>query len=719
MRIGKSSKAMLAAAAIAIGVLGFSTAGRSVAHRATQGSARLVKMEVLPDVVDSCTMPDANSNENLFAEFEPATVHASDTVDVTRPPVRTIKDSFPIYSSIAVDPVRDEIILQDTNLFGLKIFNRTDNTPLNSESTTPKRVIQGKDTHLEYNAGLTVDPRNGDIYSVALDTEDNVIVFPGGQSGDVTPRILKTPHRLFATGLDEQKNELYVTLQHPPKVYVFNKDATGQDKPLRSLEGPHTYLHDTHGIALDFKRKLMFVGSWGNWSDPNVAGSGKIFPPSINVYPLDADGDTAPIRIIQGPKTLLDWPGGIVLDPDTGNLWVANDVANNVLIFKGTDDGDVAPTQIIQGPKTGLSHPAGIAYDSKNKEIWVSNMGNSSATAFALTANGDAAPIRTIRSAPLGRKSVKFGKPQAVAFDSKRDLYLVPNCVNTPQIAAFPRLATENTAPVSALEGQKTMISRTMHALEYDRFHDELVVNTPLNGGIITFRGGASGEEPPVRMIMGPHTQIMGTAYDGNDKMAMDTVNGEIYIGVATVGGAAGAGKGVILVFDRLANGDAAPKRVLGGPDTGFTFPTAKGQGFPHMVVDPVRNLLLVSTGGTIMAFDRTASGNAKPKWVIGGSETLLGGGANGGPVRVTEKGWIVVGCDRGSVCAFSINDRGNVAPHWKVPVTKIAGVGLAGQLTLDPIHKELIVPNGARNVVMTFAWPEVFDETATPALDR
>ncbi|MGA2715789.1 MAG: hypothetical protein ABSG41_22030 [Bryobacteraceae bacterium] len=167
MRIGKKrSRLMFAVAGVAIGVFCFSTAHRIVAHRTSQGSARLVKVEALPDVVDSCTMPEANSNENLFAEFEPATVHASDTVDVTRPPLRTIKDTYPIYSSIAVDPVRDEIVLQDTNLFGLKIFNRTDNTPTNSESTTPKRVIQGPGTHLEYNAGLTVDPKTGDIYSV-------------------------------------------------------------------------------------------------------------------------------------------------------------------------------------------------------------------------------------------------------------------------------------------------------------------------------------------------------------------------------------------------------------------------------------------------------------------------------------------------------------------------------------------------------------------------
>jgi len=364
---------------------------------------------------------------NLFDSFE-QTAHAADTLDVTRPPVRTIKDTYPIYSSIAVDPVRNEIILQDTNLFGIKVFNRTDNTPPNVESTTPKRVIQGKDTHCEYNAGLFVDERNGEIYSVALDTEDNVLVFGGGAEGNSAPeRILKTQHRLFASEVDPETNELFVTLQHPPKVAVWRRTASGNDTPVRVLSGPRTYLHDTHGIALDFKRKLMFVGSWGNSSDPDVAGSGHIYPPSINVYPIDASGDAAPLRIIEGPRTLLDWPGAITLDPDTGNLWVANDVGGNILVFKGTDQGDVAPTQIIEGEKTGLSHPAGIAFDAKNREVWVSNMGNSSAAAFSPTANGDVAPIRTIRSAPLGRKSVKFGKPQAVAFDSKRDLYLVPN----------------------------------------------------------------------------------------------------------------------------------------------------------------------------------------------------------------------------------------------------------------------------------------------------
>ena len=131
--------------------------------------------------------------------------------------------------------------------------------------------------------------------------------------------------------------------------------------------------------------------------------------------------------MIQGPKTQLNWPGTMSLDPATGDLYVANDVGNSILVFRGTDKGDVAPTRVIKGSKTGLSSPAGVFVDAKNKELWATNIGNSSATVYPLMANGDVAPIRTIRSAPLGKVSLKFGKTQALVYDSKREEILVPN----------------------------------------------------------------------------------------------------------------------------------------------------------------------------------------------------------------------------------------------------------------------------------------------------
>ena len=447
MRVGKSKRGsgILAVAVTAIGILFLFAVERQeskITSESALGSPRLVSIEELPDLGDICvsqpttrssSMIAALQDNNLFSAFQEKRVYASSqeggqTGDVTRLPVRTIRDTYPIYSSVAVDPMRDEVVLQDTNLFGIKVFNRLENTPPDVEAAKPKRVIQGPKTLNEYNNGLYIDPTTGNIHSVAMDTADSMIVFPGGANGDVAPiRKLNTPHRNFATAANEEKGEIYITIQYPPKVMVYRKDANGNDKPIRVLEGEHTKLYDTHGIVLDVKKNLMFVGTWGNASDYKVAGTGKFYPPSINVYPLDASGDTPPLRVIQGSKTQLDWAGGMSLDPDNGNLYVANDVGNSILVFRETDQGNVAPARVIKGNKTGLSHPAGISVDLKNKEVWVSNMGNSSATCYSLKANGNATPVRTIRSAPAGRTSVKFGKPQAVAYDSKREQYLVPN----------------------------------------------------------------------------------------------------------------------------------------------------------------------------------------------------------------------------------------------------------------------------------------------------
>jgi len=270
---------------------------------------------------------------------------------------------------------------------------------------------------------------------------------------------------------------------------------------------------------------------------------------------------------------------------------------------------------------------------------------------------------------------------------------------------AYARLAKENTVPVRILEGQKTLISRTMHSMAYDPIHDELVVNSPLTQSILTFKGGSGGETAPVRVIQGPKTQIQGTDYDGNDKMAMDAVNGEIYIGVAT---ASGPRKGVVLVFDSAANGDVAPKRILGGPNTQFDFPTPKGQGFPHMAVDAVHNILIVSIRGKLLLFDRTASGDARPKAVIAGPKTLLGGG--GGLVNVNPaNGMVVSSCAEGSICAWDINEPGDVAPRFKIPVQKLTGMNFSGP-TLNPTYKEVIVTSSSRNAIATFYWPEIFD---------
>ena len=101
-----------------------------------------------------------------------------------------------------------------------------------------------------------------------------------------------------------------------------------------------------------------------------VPGSGMIHPPSITVYPKNAQGDTPPLRVIQGPETQMDWPTSLAVHPDRGELFVANDTGDSVIVFSVDAEGDVAPIRVIQGPRTMINNPTGVTLDLKNNELW-------------------------------------------------------------------------------------------------------------------------------------------------------------------------------------------------------------------------------------------------------------------------------------------------------------------------------------------------------------
>jgi DNA-binding beta-propeller fold protein YncE len=421
-------------AAVASALFALSTVPHA---RLAMNSARLLSIEELPETGDMCERPDsvakraALPQENLFAAFDVSPVYAQDnggTVDVTRPPVRDIRDTAPIYSSVGVDVQHDEVFLQDSNTWSIRVFSRMDNAKPGTPPTEARRVIGGDKSDVQFNSCVFIDPASGDVYSVENDIGDVIVTFNHDDTGNVEPKTkLKVTHRAFAMAIDNEAQEMFVSVQYPPQVAVYRKGASGNEKPKRLLIGDKTRLSDAHGLAIDTKNKLLFIDNWGNISDYRVAGSGRYEPPSITVFRLDADGDTAPLRVIQGSKTTLDWPGAISVNPDTGDLYVANDMGQSIVVFHGTDNGDVAPTRVIKGPNTALTYPTGVFVDAKNKEVWATNLGNATATVYPVMANGDVPPLRIIRSAEEGKQSLRFGKTQALVYDPIREQILVPN----------------------------------------------------------------------------------------------------------------------------------------------------------------------------------------------------------------------------------------------------------------------------------------------------
>ncbi len=242
-----------------------------------------------------------------------------------------------------------------------------------------------------------------------------------------------------------------------------------------------------------------------------------------------------------------------------------------------------------------------------------------------------------------------------------------------------------------------------MHDIRYDPVHDELLVTNPFAQAILVFRGGANGEEAPIRVIQGPDT-LLG---DNTDRADVDSVHNEIIV----------PNRESILVFPREASGNAAPIRILRGPNTHIRHVQV-------LAVDPVNNLIVANSiaefrpgakSEALLIFNRTDRENAAPRSIIAGSNTGL---TNISQLQVhSAKGWIVA-AEAGNynspepegafVGVWSINDKGNVRARWKISGTKSTLKRPRG-VVLDPENKELIVADMRLNAVLTYYFPEIF----------
>ena len=238
-----------------------------------------------------------------------------------------------------------------------------------------------------------------------------------------------------------------------------------------------------------------------------------------------------------------------------------------------------------------------------------------------------------------------------------------------------------------------------MHSIAYDSVHDEFTVPQQFGQAIMTFRGGANGEEPPVRIIQGSLTQLTDP-----DRLDVDPVHNEIFVP-----------EGDVLVFPRGAQGNVAPIRVLKGPADMPLHADA-------VAVDPVHNLLVV--GGSVgrrqprlFVFNRTDEGNAAPKAVIGGPKSHLVG--FGGPFAVyPPKGEIIVSVRGGEfselasdyayVGVWSTQDNGDVPPKWMIGGPN-GVLQMPRGVALDPKNKAMLISDKRLNAVLTFSFPEMF----------
>src|SRR4029450_647389 len=248
-------------------------------------------------------------------------------------------------------------------------------------------------------------------------------------------------------------------------------------------------------------------------------------------------------------------------------------------------------------------------------------------------------------------------------------------------------------APIRRIFGQVSMLGRSMHDVRYDDVNDEVVLPGRA-GSILIFRGGAHGQEAPVRVLQGPNVQA------GGSRLAIDSVHREIYA----------FGRGGIQVFPLDGNGNVSPMRVIAGSET--MGPNTS------IAVDPIHDLIAtVGRGGkAILVFNRTDNGNVKPRNVILGPKTEID--------RINqmqiyaEKKLVIIAMPgeqllmeppRTFVGAWSLDDNGDVAPRWKIEGDGTT-IKKAFAVALNPKNREVYVTDMRLNGVLTFFAPQLFE---------
>ena len=249
-----------------------------------------------------------------------------------------------------------------------------------------------------------------------------------------------------------------------------------------------------------------------------------------------------------------------------------------------------------------------------------------------------------------------------------------------------------------------------MHDVRYDAVHDEIVVPVPYAQAILTFRGGADGQEAPIRIIQGPKTGSIGSRLD------VDPIHNEI---VSYTGNR-------ILVYPREANGDVAPIRVIQGPDTQLKSPYG-------IAVDPINDVIVIGlnsnfgtkepivnpdslTKGAILVFNRTDTGNVKPRAVIRGPKSGI---VRINQMQVYPQRKLIVAAMPGIIDdmepegaflgVWSIDDNGDVPPRWKIPVGDRTKLKKPFGVVLNPKNKEVIISDMRNQGVLVFSFPEIF----------
>jgi sugar lactone lactonase YvrE len=253
-----------------------------------------------------------------------------------------------------------------------------------------------------------------------------------------------------------------------------------------------------------------------------------------------------------------------------------------------------------------------------------------------------------------------------------------------------------------------------MHGIFYDVIHDEIIVPVALGAAILALPGDAAGDTPPRRILQGPRTGIVQP-----DTLYVDVEHDELIVE---------SGDDAVLVFPRTAYGDVAPIRRIGGPKTGVN-------NIYGLATDAKRNLIVVAnrveSGGResndgILIFNRLDNGDVAPRAKIAGLHTGI---IKIRQVVVDEARGLIFATSKnnfeaydynaqrpspwdpektGFIGVWRIDDNGDVPPRGVIKGPASGLVWPAG-VAINPGNHEVYAIDSVTNALFMFKAPEFF----------
>jgi 6-phosphogluconolactonase (cycloisomerase 2 family) len=510
----------------------------------------------------------------------------------------------------------------------------------------------------------------------------------------------------------------------------LTKALAADPLPLRVVADSNP---DFSGVWVDTVNNEIAVG------DDNKHG--------IFVYSRTASGPAAPLRVIRGLDTQLDYPSSVVIDVVNGELWaVNNDTSDLAGVFTRTANGNVAPLRIIDfklfdsivekrtygwavdavnnevagtfqqgsavyffdriggdllrsisGSATGLADPHGVFIDTVNGEILVVNEGHvlgappqaPSITVYTRTAMGNVAPLRTVQGALTG-----LSVPRQIYVDTTNNEIFVTN--NNGSVIVFPRLANGNVAPLRTISGALTGLQKPTGVFA-DAVNNELVVADWGGRTVSVFARAANGNVAPLRTITGGATPVVGFGNTG--AMSLDLTNNEFAVTNCV-------SHPRVAFFSRLANGQVAPVRVLEGKTTRIS------RSLHAVAIDPVNNEVLVPSRleDALLVFNRAASGDVAPIRVIQGPLTRINNANGGVAVDTVNNEIALVNANTPSITIYNRLANGNVAPLREITDASLTVTAPQG-VWIDTVNNEIVLAD--TNAVVVF--PRLANGPTTP----